>query len=164
MKTLRELETIRESKKRSILDQVLGAEASSTCDTLSVMPGQLAFPHPITVQNTTMSQQVYRVEIIDHQADLTNGTSELQLVQDGEEWKKLVYKRDGLARPHNFDMIRHNGDFSLESGQSVDLLFKFLTKREVSLSATQASTKVIVPRRITIRIKLNQKPLFDKEI
>lgn len=58
-----------------------------------------------------MHAQVYRVEIIDHQADLTGGRSELSLIQDAEEWKKMVYRNEGMSRPLDFGMIRQNGDF-----------------------------------------------------
>ena len=43
VKSLREIETIRETKKRDILGQVMGAESMGTCPTINVMPGYLAF-------------------------------------------------------------------------------------------------------------------------
>jgi len=38
-KSLREIETIRETKKRDIISQVMGAESMAACPILNVMPG-----------------------------------------------------------------------------------------------------------------------------
>lgn len=53
VKSLREIETIRETKKRDILNQLVGGGSSGSCPTLNVMPGQLAFLDPVTVINDT---------------------------------------------------------------------------------------------------------------
>ena len=39
VKSLREIEFIRESKKRDILSQVIGAEMQTTCPIINVVPG-----------------------------------------------------------------------------------------------------------------------------
>ena len=53
VKSLREIETIRESKKRDIIPQLMGAETEGTCPILNVMPGHLTFTPPMTVINET---------------------------------------------------------------------------------------------------------------
>lgn len=53
VKSLREIETIRESKKRDIIQQMIGAESQGTCPILNVMPGHLTFTPPMKVINDT---------------------------------------------------------------------------------------------------------------
>ena len=53
VKSLREIETIRESKKRDIITQLMGAETQGTCPILNVTPGSLTFTPPMTVINET---------------------------------------------------------------------------------------------------------------
>lgn len=57
VKSLREIETIRESKKRDIITQLMGAESQGTCPILNVMPGHLTFTDPMTVINDTRETQ-----------------------------------------------------------------------------------------------------------
>ena len=57
VKSLREIETIRETKKRDIISQIMGAESQGSCPTLNVMPGQLTFIDPLTVVNDTNQTQ-----------------------------------------------------------------------------------------------------------
>ena len=61
------------------------------------------------------------------------GCSELKLVQDAAELNHWV-AQNKVARPPSFDAITRRGDILLKPGQKLDLLFKFLTTREVSLS------------------------------
>ena len=51
VKSLREIETIRESKKRDMINSVIGAEIGSNCPTLNVMPGHMIFTDPFKVIN-----------------------------------------------------------------------------------------------------------------
>lgn len=50
-KSLREIETIRETKKRDILNQIIGGGIDGQSPVLNVMPGHLAFMDPVTVMN-----------------------------------------------------------------------------------------------------------------
>lgn len=56
-KSLREIETIREAKKRDILNQMIGAEGQGHCPILNVMPGHLTFTEPMTVVNDSSMTQ-----------------------------------------------------------------------------------------------------------
>jgi len=57
VKSLREIETIRETKKRDILNSIIGGDSEGSCPILNVMPGTLAFLDPVTVLNNTNQTQ-----------------------------------------------------------------------------------------------------------
>ena len=73
VKSLREIETIRESKKKDILSQVIGAESQGGCPTLNVMPGHLTFTDPLTIMNDTNQTQQYTVKIVDPDEEILGG-------------------------------------------------------------------------------------------
>ena len=104
----------------------MGTDGASTCPILNVMPGQLTFTEPVTIQNTTNRTMLYSVEIRDPDEGILGGRgcSELKLVQDGAEWEHWVAKNK-VDRPHHFGAITRNYDFELLPGQKLDLLFKF---------------------------------------
>lgn len=157
VKSLREIETIRETKKRDILNQVMGAESMVTCPTINVMPGHLAFSQPIPVVNETNQMQVFSVRIIDPDEEILggHGCSELKLVQDAAELNHWV-AHGKVPRPPSFDAITRQGDMRLQPKERIDLLFKFLTKREVSFSPNaSASRQVIRPRKIKVFVMQN---------
>lgn len=54
-KSIREIETIRESKKRDIINQVVGTDPLGIYPTLNVMPGHLTFLEPLPLFNETNS-------------------------------------------------------------------------------------------------------------
>ena len=111
VKSLREIETIRETKKRDILNALIGVEGEGSCPTVNVMPGQLTFLDPVTVINDTNQTQLYSIKIIDPDEDILGGfgASELQLVQDGAELNHWV-ARNKVSRPPSFNAIRRCGD------------------------------------------------------
>ena len=157
VKSLREIETIRETKKRDIIGQVMGAESMGSCPILNVMPGQLAFAAPVPVVNDSGQTQLFTVKIIDPDEEMLggHGCSEMQLVQDAAELNHWV-AQGKVPRPPSFDAITRRGDILLNPTQRIDLLFKFLTKREVSLSPNvSASRQVIRPRKIKVFILQN---------
>jgi len=157
VKSLREIETIRESKKRDIIGHIMGAESMGTCPVLNVIPGYLAFAPAVPLINETNATQLFTVKIIDPDEELLggHGCSELQLVQDSAELNHWV-AQGKVSRPPSFDIIRRTGDILLKPGQKIDLLFKFLTKREVSLSPNaQSSRQIIRPRKIKIFVLVN---------
>ena len=137
VKSLREIETIRETKKRDIIQSMIGSDGPNSCPTLNVMPGHLTFAEPMTVVNDTNQVQNYSVKIIDHDEEMLGGfgSSELVLVQDAAELNHWVAECK-IKKPMKFGEITRRGYILLKPGQSIDLLFKFLTKREVSLSPT----------------------------
>ena len=76
-------------------------------------------------------------------------------MQDAAELNHWV-AQGKVSRPPSFDIIRRSGDILLKPGQKIDLLFKFLTKREVSLSPNvQTSRQIIRPRKIKIFVLVN---------
>lgn len=54
-------------------------------------------------------------------------------MQDGAELNHWV-ARNKVSRPPSFTAITRRGDIQLRPNEKIDLLFKFLTKREVSLA------------------------------
>ena len=156
VKSIREIETIRETKKRDILNQVVGADPSGSYPSLNVMPGHLAFLPPIPLMNETNQLQSYSIQIMDPDDQILGpGCQELQLVQDGAELNHWVSKGK-VGRPPSFDAITRRGDIKLKPNEKIDLLFKFLTKREVSLNPNAVSSKWIIrPRKIRISILIN---------
>ncbi len=61
-----------------------------------------------------------------------------------------------VSRPPSFDAITRRGDILLKPNQKIDLLFKFLTKRESTLATNvEASKHIIRPRKIRIFILMN---------
>lgn len=73
VKSLREIEIIRESKKRDIIQQLMGTESQGTCPILNVMPGHLTFTPPLSVINDTNQVQTYTVKIVDEDEAILGG-------------------------------------------------------------------------------------------
>lgn len=118
------------------------------------MPGHLAFVDPLTVMNENEWIQAYNVKILDPDSEKLGGfgSSELSLVQDSMELNHWV-RHGKVERPSSFDMFGQNGYFELKPGQKIDLLFKFLTTREVDFTANgnvEPSDLFIRPRKIRI--------------
>lgn len=164
-KSLREIEVIRETKKKDMISQVLGGSASNTLNNeqdsktpqLSVTPGQLSFLPPLTLTNDRNQIEQYSVQIFDPDQELlgSNSASEMSLVTDPSELTHWV-SLGKCKRPPQYDSITKKGDILLKPGQSIDLLFKFLTTREVSLSSTVSASKMVIrPRRIKIVVLNN---------
>ena len=47
VRSLREIETIRETKKRDMISQLMGQEADNICPVINVVPGALTFLPPL---------------------------------------------------------------------------------------------------------------------
>ncbi len=73
VRSLREIETIRETKKREMIDQMLGQEADNICPVINVVPGQLTFTPPLQVYNDTNTNQMYTVKIFDPDEEILGG-------------------------------------------------------------------------------------------
>jgi len=133
----------------------MGVQGEDSSKTINVMPGHLTFVEPLTILNDSTSIQHYKVEIFDPDMEFLNAP-ELQLVHDESELKHWV-ARGKLPRQTSFSRILPSGDFMLQPKESVDLLFKFLTKREVSMSLDNDSNKFVIrPRKVRIFILLNR--------
>lgn len=79
VKSLREIETIRETKKRDIIAQMIGSDGPNSCPTLNVMPGHLCFTEPITIVNTLSQTQQYTVKIMDPDEEILGGLGASEL-------------------------------------------------------------------------------------
>ena len=152
-KSLREIEIIRETKKTNILNQVFGVEGDSGAPSFNVTPGQLSFL-PVPIINHSNTVETYSVKFDDPDLDMLGGPGygEFSLVSNGAEFRHWV-SLNKVNRPPKWDNITRTGDVMLEPGQHMDILVKFLTIREVSLSkSVNASKYVIKPRRVRILI------------
>ena len=84
-KSLREIETIRETKKTEIVSQMLHDRASNNVRTLTVMPGKNSFM-TIPVLNQGHQNQVFSVRIHDPDENLFEPEHrEMRLVSDTNE-------------------------------------------------------------------------------
>jgi hypothetical protein len=96
------------------------------------MPGTLAFVK-VKIQNKFIQREVYSVVLDDPEEKTIGGVSghkEMQLVTDKAEWRYWVSKGK-CAKPSSYDVMTEAGDIDLQPGDEVELLFKFLTLREV---------------------------------
>ena len=154
-KSLREIETIRETNKANILNQLFGVDTDNADYTLSVTPGQIKFL-PIPIMNQGDQKAVFSVKFEDPDLDINilggKDFAEFKLVTESSEFTKWV-SHGKVMRPKNFDSITLGGDVMLEPNQKMDLLVKFLTTREVSFSKNiLPSSYVIKPRKVKIYI------------
>lgn len=59
-------------------------------------------------------------------------------------------------KPNNCHLLTRTGTFELKPGHNIDLVFRFLTKREVNLQpGNDSSVLFIRPRKIRINILIN---------
>ena len=80
--------------------------------------------------------------------------SEFQLVNDDAEMRHWV-SLGKVKRPPVWQNISTNNVVWLQPGQSMELLVKFLTKREVSLSKKVLPSKLVIkPRKVRILIHI----------
>ena len=108
----------------------------------------------MTLTNDRNQIEQYSVQIFDPDQALT-GNSEMSLVTEASELTHWV-SLGKCKRPPQYDSITRKGDILLKPGQSIDLLFKFLTTREVSLSPSVSASKTVIrPRKIKIVVLNN---------
>lgn len=115
LKTLREIETIRETKKSEIVSQMLHEKASNNVRTLHVTPGMNSFI-TIPVLNNANQNEVYSVRVMDPDAEFTGGQSELRLVTDTAELSHWVVQGK-VDRPPAWNLITAHADVVLKPGQ-----------------------------------------------
>jgi hypothetical protein len=87
LKSLREIEMIRATKKENILTRVM-EEYVSGAEQMSVMPGTLGFLK-VKVHNAFNSREVYTIHINDPD-EKSVFEKELKLVTDKTEWRHWV--------------------------------------------------------------------------
>ena len=104
---------------------------------------------------------VYDVAFDDPDTELLGGKpySEFQLVNDDAEMRHWV-SLGKVKRPPVWQNISTNNVVWLQPGQSMELLVKFLTKREVSLSKKVLPSKLVIkPRKVRILIHRSDRSL-----
>ena len=159
-RSLKTIEMIRENKKDDILNQVFGVERDGSTGVFSVTPGQLKFL-PIPIVNNSKAVMTFEVVFDDPDIDLLGGKafSEFRLVNNDAEIRHWV-SLDKVKRPPVWQNISTNNVVWLQPGQSMELLVKFLTKREVSFSKKVLPSKLVIkPRRVRILIHKSDKSL-----
>ena len=81
MKHLREIASIRETKKSELVNQMLHEKACQNVRTMHVTPGLHSFI-TIPVLNSQSQNEVFSVKVLDPDSDNLRGESELKLVTD----------------------------------------------------------------------------------
>lgn len=154
-KSLREIETIRETKKSEIVSQMIHDRASNNVRQLHAMPGRNSFL-TIPVLNNGGQNQVYSVKIHDPDENLfpNKEHAEMKLVSDQAELSHWVIQNK-VSRPPAWNLITAHNDVILKPGQQLDLLFKFLTMRDVNLAEKNPSKKTFKRRQITIVVVMS---------
>jgi hypothetical protein len=126
LKSLREIEIFRETKKSHMITKVM-EEYVSGAEQLSVMPGQLSFVK-IKLHNKFSQREIFTIHIND--PDEKNlFQKEITMVIDHQEWRHWV-SRDKCAAPSSYEMMTETGDIDLKPNEEVEVLFKFLTVRD----------------------------------
>eukprot|EP00347_Sterkiella_histriomuscorum_P000155 403376962 len=162
IKSLKEIEIIRETKKDQVLSRVMD-DYCSTSDQMSVISGQLEF-FTCKVHNPYTMNEVYTVHINDPDERILQ-QPEMTLVTDQAElrhWASL----QKFSRPNNYDAIQRTGDIYLQPNDEVELLFKYITTRDVTSDPNlAASADIIKPRKVQIIIlQTNKQPYNTIEL
>jgi hypothetical protein len=151
-KSLQEIDMIRQTKKDLILSQVISGYLTDS-KKVAVTPGDVSFVS-MHLQNQTNEKQVYSVTIQDPHQDFLE-REEVTLVYSQHELQH--WANQGKIRSlNNTRSIASPDTVLLDAGQSVELLFKFQTFREVSHShLTAASNEIIKQRNVKLVVTLN---------
>lgn len=136
-----------------IINQVMGGFLGES-QLITVIPGQISFM-TIPIENTSGIRQVFEVRIEDPDS-LNTEHEEIQMVYSGLEFEYWV-KKDKVKRPNSYDMITEKNKIMLGPGEKIDVLFKFLTFRDVSYNENvAASPDIVKERNVKINILLNK--------
>lgn len=146
---LREIEMLRQTKKQQIISELMGNYMADSI-MVHVVPGKIAFVS-LKVENNTQSPQVYSVNIQDPDEHFTED-KEVQMVFSPKELEYWV-KKGKVKRPASYECITKSDTVMLSPNQSVELLFKFQTHRDVDLSPNAiANAEYIKPRLVKIQV------------
>lgn len=126
---------------------MLHDRASNNVRTLHVTPGHNQFL-TVPVLNSSNQNEVYSVRIIDPDQHLFKDEhhGELKLVTEQAELSHWVVMGK-VNKPPAWNLVTTNSDVVLKPGQQLDLLFKYLTHRDVSLSEASGQSKKAIRRR-----------------
>lgn len=113
----------------------------------------------IPIENKTSSNLSYLIKIHDPDNELTelNEVEMVHQVHELQHWEKLgKFDPKHSKEPRQFDFIVDKDTVLLPPGAKIDILFKFLTTREVSHShLVKASADVVKQRNIKISFMSN---------
>ena len=91
----------------------------------------------------------------------------MQLVTDKAEWRYWV-SQGKCRKPPSYEVMTEQGDVMLQPGEECELLFKYLTLREVPLlpdAAMQPAQLYIRPRKLqVIVLQSNRQPYSNLEV
>jgi hypothetical protein len=134
--SLRDIEAIREKKKPEVINKAIlkGFSEEHVVSTVFGETKLLSYKF----QNMLQTQADYKLKV-----EVTNGLSpkEFRVVSHPEEWQSCVAKLK-VERPPEWGMLETGQIFSLKAGESVTLIFKFLTYDENEISGKSAGKKV----------------------
>jgi hypothetical protein len=146
---LRDIEMIRMATKSKTLSEAMGS-FEKTHKVVNVVPGQISF-EKILLENRTNEIQNYNVSIRDPDSNLIE-EEEVQMVHGRAELEHWI-KQKQVHRPGGRDWVADKDLVMLPPGTHVELLFKFLTFRDVSSDVgVEATSKVVKERSISIVI------------
>ena len=117
---------------------MLHERASNNVRTLHVTPGMNSFV-TVPILNNLTQNEVYSVRIMDPDAGLLGSESEFRLVTDEAEMSHWVIQGK-VDRPPAWNLVTAHSDVILKPGQQMNLLFKFLSFRDVGMRVNQPST------------------------
>jgi hypothetical protein len=104
---------------------------------------------------------VFTVRIIDPDEAVLGTEHELKMVTDQAEmanWVALGKTR----RPPEWGIITRNAEVILKPAQSIDVFFKYLTFREVTLSQSESASKdKIRARRVQVIIMMSNRAVYQ---
>jgi len=159
-KTLQEIDMIRQTKKDMIIGQVMGNYLDKSKQ-VTVVPGEISF-ETLTVSNETAERCVYEVSVEDEDRNLF-GIEEVTLVYIPNEIEQWV-KKGKVKKPSSYDLITDTNTVCLPPGESVQLLFKFQTFRDVSHSTqVPASDNIIKQRSVRLVVSRNRQVVRQLE-
>lgn len=129
-KSLHEIDMIRQTKKDLIIQEVMGSYLTGA-QMVTVVPGEVTtLSHML--HNQTNETQVYTIQISDPDKQFLE-QEEVSMVSNQVEYEFWVSK--GKAKkPKSYSCITNVNSVTLRANEKFDLLFKFMTYREVSHS------------------------------
>ena len=152
-KSLREIDQVRQAKKDAIINQVLG-DYMEDCQMVALTPGEPSFlTH--TLKNATSERHAYTIQVQDPDRGMFMDP-EITLVHSDTELRHWA-KRGKCSDAHreiNLDTV------ILKPGEDVELLFKFLTFRDVSHGPIGVSGSEIVCARKCIIVFMRKTEIY----
>ena len=162
-KSLREIDQVRQAKKDMIINMVLNEYRDGDNQMVPLFPGEPSF---IThrIENKSKYREVYTVQIDDPDTECFI-EPEVKLVVASSELK--YWTQEGKIKPQQVstDAFTSTDTVTLEPGEKIDLLFKFMTLRDIASRANGISTNDTVAfRKVKIIFRKNMDLFKTTEI